>query len=34
MKVLIVCNNAYLRGNGICTAVLSLFGRLKVQAST
>lgn len=29
MKVLIVCNNAYLRGNGICTAVRSLFGRLK-----
>ena len=29
MKVLIVCNNAYLRGNGICTAVLSLLGRLK-----
>lgn len=24
MKVLIVCNNAYMRGNGICTAVLSL----------
>lgn len=29
MKVLIVCNNAYLRGNGICTAVLSLVRRLK-----
>lgn len=30
MKVLIVCNNAYMRGNGICTAVLSLARRLKL----
>ena len=29
MKVLIVCNNAYLRGNGICTAILSLLDHLK-----
>ena len=29
MKVLIVCNNAFMRGNGICTAVLSLVDRLK-----
>ena len=29
MRVLIVCNNAYIRGNGICTAVLSLVRRLK-----
>ena len=29
MKVLIVCNNAYMPGNGICTAVLSLIDRLK-----
>lgn len=29
MKVLIVCNNAYMRGNGICTAVLSLVRRLR-----
>ena len=29
MKVLIVCNNAYMPGNGICTAVLSLVDRLK-----
>lgn len=29
MKVLIVCNNAYMSGNGICTAVLSLIDRLK-----
>ena len=29
MKVLIVCNNAYMRGNGICTAVLALYRRLK-----
>ena len=29
MKVLIVCNNAYMRGNGVCTAVLSLLNRLK-----
>lgn len=29
MKVLIVCNNAYMRGNGICTAVMSLVKRLK-----
>ena len=29
MKVLIVCNNAYMRGNGICTAVLSLLEHLK-----
>lgn len=29
MKVLIVCNNAYMRGNGICTAVLSLVKRLR-----
>ena len=29
MKVLIVCNNAYMRGNGLCTAVLALVRRLK-----
>ena len=29
MKILIVCNNAYMRGNGICTAVLSLVSRLQ-----
>ena len=29
MKILIVCNNAYMRGNGICTAVLSLLKHLK-----
>ena len=29
MKVLIVCNNAHMRGNGICTAVLSLMKHLK-----
>ena len=29
MKVLIVCNNAHMRGNGICTAVLSLLKHLK-----
>ncbi len=29
MNVLIVCNNAYMRGNGICTAVTSLLSRLK-----
>ena len=29
MKVLIVSNNAHMRGNGICTAVLSLVDRLK-----
>ena len=29
MKVLIVCNNAYMRGNGICTAILSLLKHLK-----
>ena len=28
MKVLIVCNNAYYRGNGLCTAVLTLYERL------
>mgnify|MGYP003517955131 CR=1 FL=1 len=28
MKVLIVANNAYLRGNGVCTAVQSLKSRL------
>ena len=31
MKVLIVCNNAYMPGNGICTAVLSLADRLKQE---
>lgn len=31
MKVLIVCNNAYMPGNGICTAVLSLVDRLKCK---
>lgn len=29
MRVLIVCNIAFIRGNGICTAVLSLVKRLK-----
>ena len=29
MKVLIVCNNAYMRGNGLCTAVLALVRRLR-----
>ena len=29
MKVLIVSNNVYMRGNGICTAVLSLVERLR-----
>lgn len=29
MKVLLVCNNAFLPGNGVCTAVLSLARRLK-----
>ena len=29
MKVLLVSNNAYMPGNGICTAVLSLVDRLK-----
>ena len=28
MKVLIVSNNVYLRGNGVCTAVQSLKSRL------
>ena len=31
MKVLIVCNNAYMTGNGVCTAVLSLIDRLKCR---
>ena len=31
MKILIVCNNAFMRGNGICTAVLSLVDRLKAR---
>ena len=31
MKVLIVCNNAYMRGNGLCTAVLALVRRLKAS---
>ncbi len=31
MKILIVCNNAYMRGNGICTAVLSLVSRLQKE---
>ena len=29
MKVLVVCNNAYMRGNGVCTAVVSLVKRLR-----
>ena len=29
MKVLIVCNNAYYRGNGLCTAILNLHNRLR-----
>ena len=29
MKILIACNNAFMRGNGVCTAVLSLVDRLK-----
>lgn len=29
MRVLLVCNNAFLPGNGVCTAVLSLSRRLK-----
>ena len=32
MKVLIVCNNAYMRGNGLCTAVLALMKRLKASS--
>ena len=31
MKVLIVCNNAYTRGNGLQTALLSLLGNLKAE---
>ena len=31
MKILIVCNNAFMRGNGVCTAVLSLVDRLKAR---
>ncbi len=31
MKILIVCNNAFMRGNGVCTAVLSLVDRLKAK---
>ena len=29
MKILIVCNNVYVEGNGLRTAVLSLLGTLK-----
>ena len=32
MKILIVCNNAFMRGNGVCTAVLSLADRLKARS--
>ena len=28
MKVLFVCNNAYMKGNGLCTAVVALRTRL------
>lgn len=28
MKILIVCNNAYISGNGLCTAILKLCGQL------
>jgi hypothetical protein len=28
MKVLIVSNNAYLKGNGVCTAIVALRSRL------
>ena len=28
MKILIVCNNAYYRGNGMCTAIQTLYREL------
>ncbi len=30
MKVLLVCNNAFIQGNGICTAVQSLLANLRI----